>query len=92
VTDATTRQRIAAELREAALTADELSTAVGAPTAAVYDHLDHVRASLDDETLLVAPPTCRSCGFDGFDDRLAHPSRCPDCRSERIEPPAFRIE
>lgn len=90
--DSTTRERLAAAIRGDAATPGELSRRVGAPEAAVYDHLRHVAQSLDDEQLLVAPPTCRECGFDGFDDPLGRPSRCPECRSERLTEPRVRID
>ena len=94
--DATTRQRIADALRAAPHDAADLSTAVGVPTSAVYGHLEHVARSVrtdpTDERFLVAPPECRACGFDGFDDPLNDPSRCPECRSERIARPTFTIE
>lgn len=94
MTEATTRQRIADALRERPMTASELSETVGVATGSVYEHLEHVAASLDgtDERFLVAPPACRDCGFDGFDDPLNYPSRCPECRSERIAEPRFTVE
>jgi len=59
----------------------------------VYEHLEHVAQSVDgDEQFLVAPPECRNCGFDGFDDPLNYPSRCPDCKDEAIAEPTFTIE
>ena len=92
--EATTRQRIADALRDAPATASELSTRVGVPTSLVYDHVRHVARSLDgtDEEFLVAPPECGSCGFDGFDDPVNYPSRCPECRSENVTEPAFVID
>ncbi|MGQ4554747.1 transcriptional regulator [Halobellus sp. GM3] len=93
---ATTRQRIASELRSEPHGVTELSTAVGVPRSAVYGHLEHVAQTVEsaanDERFLVAPPACRECGFDGFDDPLNEPSRCPECRSERIAEPQFVIE
>jgi hypothetical protein len=93
-TAATTRERIAAALREDPATASGLSDHLGVPRAAVYDHLQHVARSLRsaDEQFLVAPPECRECGFDRFDDPLGDPSRCPDCRAEAIEEAAFTVE
>ncbi len=89
----TTRQRLADRLREGPATASELADSLSLPTAVVYEHLGHVSRSVgDDESFLVAPPTCRNCGFDGFDDPVNYPSRCPECKSERIEEPAFLIE
>lgn len=102
----TTRQRIADALREAPRTASDLAETLSLPTPVVYEHLEHVSRSVGegdengsgnepdadpDEEFLVAPPTCRDCGFDGFDDPVNEPSRCPDCKSERIEEPAFVI-
>jgi predicted Zn-ribbon and HTH transcriptional regulator len=96
----TTRQRIADALREEPRTASDLAESLSLPTPTVYEHLDHVSRSVRegtggdgdaDEEFLVAPPTCRDCGFDGFDDPVNEPSRCPECKSERIEEPAFVI-
>ncbi|AZH25547.1 transcriptional regulator [Haloplanus aerogenes] len=93
--ESTTREQIADALREEAATASQLSARVGTSRSAVYDHLRHVARSLrerDDEQVLVSPPTCRDCGFDGFDDPINHPSTCPECRSENVAEPAFRID
>ena len=88
----TTRQRIADALRDAPATATDLAADLAVPTPQVYDHLRHVARSTDDEELLVAPPQCRDCGFDGFDDPLNAPSRCPECKSENVAEPTFTIE
>jgi predicted Zn-ribbon and HTH transcriptional regulator len=92
--NATTRQRLAAALRERPSTASALSRDVGASVSVVYSELKHVARSLDegDEQFLVAPPECADCGFSGFDDPVNYPSRCPRCRSERIEEAVFKIE
>ncbi|WP_119814588.1 transcriptional regulator [Halalkaliarchaeum desulfuricum] len=92
-TSRTTRQRIADALREKEASASELAAEVDVPVPVVYDHLTHVAKSLSGsgEELLVAPPTCRRCGFDGFDDPANQPSRCPECRSEDIAEPVFTI-
>ncbi len=88
----TTRQRIAERLRSGPTTASDVAADLSLSTPAVYEHLTHVSRSVgDDEGFLVSPPTCRDCGFDGFDEPINAPSRCPECRSERIEEPAFVI-
>ena len=94
MSDDTTRQRIADALREGPETASSLSKRVGVPSSAVYGHLRHVAQSVEGEgeSFLVAPPECAACGFSGFDDPVNRPSRCPECRSERVEEPAFTIE
>jgi predicted Zn-ribbon and HTH transcriptional regulator len=92
--EATTRQRIVDALRDAPATPRELSKRLGVPTSVVYDHAQHVAKSLEneDEQLLVAPPACKDCGFTGFDDPLAAPSRCPECKCERISEPQLVVE
>ncbi|MFO8113885.1 MAG: transcriptional regulator [Halorubrum sp.] len=94
----TTRQRITEVLREGPATASELGESLSLPTPVVYEHLEHVSRSVADgngagadDQFLVAPPECRDCGFDGFDDPLNEPSRCPECKSERVGEPAFVI-
>ncbi|MXR41485.1 transcriptional regulator [Halobaculum sp. WSA2] len=89
----TTRERIAETLRERACSGSALAAEFDVPRSVVYDHLDHVAESLPDgERFLVAPPTCRDCGFDDFDDLVNAPSRCPSCKGETVEEPQFTIE
>ncbi|RQG97876.1 transcriptional regulator [Natrarchaeobius chitinivorans] len=92
--DETTRQRLADALREKPATPSELAAEVDLVPHAVVDHVEHVARSIEerDEQLLVAPPTCRDCGFDEFDQLLNLPSRCPSCKSESIAEPTFTIE
>lgn len=90
----TTRQRIADRLREQALPAGALANEFDITTSAALSHVEHISRSLEGsgEQLLVAPPECHDCGFTAFDDLINRPSRCPDCKSENVELPAFRIE
>ena len=90
----TTRQRLAEKLREGAADPETLAEALGTTPDTVLEHARHLARSLEatDEVLLVAPPACRDCGFDGFDDPANRPSRCPACRSEAIDPPVLRID
>lgn len=92
--DQTTRQQILDVLRERPDTPSGLAEQFGIARGTVLTHVRHVSESLDgtDEELLVRPPECRSCGFDEFDDPLNVPSRCPECKHEGIEEPAFVVE
>lgn len=93
VPERTTRERIADELREHPRSGSALATEFDLTRSAVYDHVEHVARSLPSgETFLVAPPECRDCGFDGFDDRVNAPSRCPECKGENVAEPTFLIE
>ena len=92
--DRTTRQRIADFLRgqpaEPATVAEEF----GITTSSALSHVEHIAHSLEgtDEELLAAPPECRDCGFDGFDDLTNRPSRCPECKSENVGEPVYTID
>jgi predicted Zn-ribbon and HTH transcriptional regulator len=90
----TTRQQIADQLRAQPATASALAREFEIDAATALTHVEHISRSLDgtDEQLLVAPPTCVECGFEGFDDLLNRPSRCPECKSENVEEPAFRVD
>jgi predicted Zn-ribbon and HTH transcriptional regulator len=89
----TTRQRIADVLREESAEAGTLANEFGITAASALSHVEHIARSLDetDEQLLAAPPTCRDCGFDEFDDLTNRPSRCPECKSEDVSEPIFTI-
>ncbi len=93
--DRTTRERVEAHLRETTATPSSLARTLEITPDTALDAVQHVARSLDgtdgDERVLVAPPTCRDCGFDRFDDLANRPSRCPDCRSEAIDEPTFTI-
>ncbi len=92
--DETTRQRLADALREDAATPSELAVRLDLTPHSIVRHAEHVAQSVngDGEEFLVAPPTCRDCGFDDYDDLLNLPSRCPSCKSESIAEPTFTIE
>jgi predicted Zn-ribbon and HTH transcriptional regulator len=90
----TVRERIADSLRGGQLTAREISTRASVPERDVAEHLRHLEHSLTHagERLLASAPHCIKCGFE-FRERERHsrPSRCPECKSERISPPSFSI-
>jgi len=90
----TTRERITDRLREQPLAVSDIAREFEITAADGLTHVEHIAKSLDSrgEQLLVAPPTCRECGFEEFDDLINRPSRCPECKSESIEEPAFRVE
>lgn len=93
----TVRGALEAELSSApeeGLTARELSALVGIPEKDVAGHLEHLEKSLKagGASLDVLPAECLACGFVFRDrKRLTRPGSCPECRSTRIDPPAFRI-
>ncbi len=102
--DETTRERILRLLLESRrpLSAAEIASLVGLDPARseklVYEHLKHIAKTLRRRrggryVLYMVPPRCRDCGYVFTDlDEPRRPSKCPRCRSQRIEPPRFYIE
>lgn len=92
--ESTTRERIADHLRSDTASVGALAREFDVTASAAVSHVRHVARSIEhtDEQLLVAPPECRDCGFSAFDDPVNRPSRCPECKSESVQEPAFRIE
>jgi predicted Zn-ribbon and HTH transcriptional regulator len=90
----TVRQRIAELLRAEELTAHEISERAGVAEREVAEHLRHLEHTLHQgpERLRTKAPHCIACGF-VFEARQKHsrPSRCPQCKSERLSPPSFRV-
>ena len=90
----TARGRLIAALQEGFATAKGLSHRVGLSETQVLEHLVHVERSLQHRggELERDPARCLKCGhvFEAR-ERNKTPSRCPDCRSERIASPRFRI-
>jgi len=90
----TRRQHIVELLRKGPLTVLEMARETGAPVKLVVSDLEHVLKSLRGrERVIVEPAECASCGFVFRGrTRVETPSRCPECRSEKIEEPRFGIE
>ena len=91
----TIREALRQHLEQGWCSALDLSAAVGISEKAVPDHLEHLRKSLagTPARLEVESALCLACNYTFSQrERLAKPSRCPKCRSERVEAPRFRIE
>ena len=92
---ATARSALLDALRGAALTAREISVRASMREKDVAEHLEHLERSLrrQGQRLVVDPARCLACGF-VFKSRarFSTPGSCPECRSGRVAPPAFRVE
>lgn len=91
----TTREQLSELLRDEPATASTLATELHISTNDVHQHIEHIAQTLtakNNQTLLVAPPVCKECGFNEFQKKVARPSRCPQCRCERVEEPSYTIE
>ena len=76
------------------MTVRELCYALGLDIShekAIYEALKKASRILrrKGRTLLMSPPACKKCGFEF--EKL-NPSRCPECKSEWIEPAVFYVE
>jgi transcriptional regulator len=91
----TIRDAIRDELLRGPLTAREISERVSIRDKDVAEHLEHLEKSLRarGERLAIEPAACIACGYAFVRRRrLTRPGSCPECKSTRIDPPAFRIE
>jgi predicted Zn-ribbon and HTH transcriptional regulator len=90
----TVRDQIRAQLELRPHTSLQISQAVGIPQSEVAGHLEHLARSLVHQGLAleVDPARCIACEWQ-FEDRrrFGRPSRCPRCKSERIDPPRFSV-
>ena len=90
----TVRQAIFDELLGGMRTVRELSQALGISEKEVISHLGHVEKSSEQRgyEFIMKPSECLKCGF-VFErrERVKKPSRCPECRSELLTNPTFRL-
>ena len=59
----------------------------------IVDDISHISQSVEHESKMieVVPPKCKECEFDNFHSMLNIPSSCPNCNSERVTEPKYRI-
>jgi predicted Zn-ribbon and HTH transcriptional regulator len=91
----TVRHELLVELEEGPLSAREISGRIGIAEKDVYEHLEHIRATLhrSGRRLVVQPAECVKCGFVfSKRERLKKPSKCTLCRGESIHEPLFSLE
>jgi len=96
----TRRERIIHILMEAdePLEAREIARMLGlepGEVGIIYEDLGHIAKSIRNLgfDLYMQPPQCRACGYVFTRmKRLRRPSRCPECKSQRIAPPRFFVK
>lgn len=90
----TVRHGIMESLKGRPLSSRDISAAVHISVKEVYEHLEHIRRSLNkrEHHLTIAPAECKKCGFIFKKrERLKKPGKCPLCRSESVEEPLFSL-
>jgi predicted Zn-ribbon and HTH transcriptional regulator len=90
----TVPQALGRLLRNGTWSLRELSRELGLREHDVAPHLEKLARSVvhEGQTLEVTPPSCLACGF-SFEGRrrASRPSRCPECKSERLSPARYAI-
>jgi transcriptional regulator len=90
----TIRQQIVAMLVKNPMDIVALSKSMGLREKEILAHLPHIAKSVAGRggRLGVQPAYCEDCGFEFKDRRrLSPPSRCPRCKTARIQGPWYRI-
>lgn len=88
----TRRQRLAELLEKGEFDVEQLASFMDEPVRNIVHDLGHVRKSAGNRFAMI-PPECVACGFVFRKrDKIKRPSRCPECREERIDGPWFTIE
>ncbi len=90
----TLRQQIIALLAERPMDLLALSQALGLREKETLAHLPHIAKSLAGRggRLRLRPARCEGCGFEFKERRrLSPPSRCPRCKTARIQGPWYSI-
>ncbi len=91
----TLRHQITTILTTGIFSAREISSQVGIPEKEVYEHLEHIRKSMEKkaEHLTITPAECAKCGFVfSKREKLRKPGKCPVCKGEQIQEPLFFIK
>ena len=89
----TVRREIITMLESKPYTAKDIGNELGLVEKDVVDHLEHIARSVArTKKLRIIPAQCRTCGFTfSKRSRFSAPSKCPQCRSQRIDGPEFQI-
>ncbi|MHB8603860.1 MAG: transcriptional regulator [Thermoplasmatota archaeon] len=92
----TRRERLRSLLasRDDGYSLGELADILSLPRGVLIDDLRHLQMSVRHERarLLMAPATCRSCGFRCSAEQPRAPSRCPQCKGRALDAPVFKLE
>ena len=90
----TIRKQLIACLSEHEASGRELSKIVGISEKEVYEHLPHIARTVNAQRkkIIITPSQCLSCNYIFKDrKRFSPPSRCPQCKSEHLQDPVYRI-
>ena len=89
-----TRNELIAILKQGSRTAIDLSKIFNRSVPAIEEDIEHIRTTLriDPEyKLLMSPAMCILCDYTFPNDKAKAPSRCPQCKREKIRVPSFKV-
>lgn len=88
----TRREQLVQFMQDNPLTAKELAVLMKMKIADAVDDLEHVRRS-QRGAFKITPARCTGCDYIfAKRDKLTTPTRCPQCKNERIEGPWLSIQ
>ena len=88
----TRRKDIIDLLSKQSMTVRELTVWFHADTRDILIDLEHIAQSVRPSRLIMEPSSCRQCGFVFKKrERRKRPSKCPECKGEKITEPVFSI-
>jgi transcriptional regulator len=90
-----TREEMIEFLKKKSSTAQGLATEFKRNLKAVEEDIDHIRTSIRDDPeyrLMVRPPVCEMCSFQFNGTHIKTPTKCPECKAEKISLARFKIE
>ena len=81
-------------LRDNPMTLSQLARALDANPKDLASDIEHLQKSLrhSEYELDITPAECRKCGFIFGTHKLRKPSRCPECKGERLTEPVLEIK
>ncbi len=87
------RKELTETLRIREWTVSELAREFHVRVSEIVDDIGHIQKSLrhGKDTLFIDPAECRQCGFRFSEGKIGKPSKCPECRSNRIREPLLEI-
>jgi predicted Zn-ribbon and HTH transcriptional regulator len=90
----TIRQHIIALIEQHPMDVMTISQTLGIREKETLSHLPHIAKSVAGrgDRLRVRPALCEGCGYEFKDrTRLSPPSRCPRCKTSRIQGPWYEV-
>ena len=90
-----TREAMIEYLKKHSATAQDLATEFERSLKAVEEDIAHIRTSIRDDPkyrLMIRPPICELCNYQFTASNYKTPTKCPECKGQKIAPARFKIE